>query len=139
MIRVKVVGMEFICETAREAADLLLMVEANPQPDSRSFDVLYIPGGKRPPEIVDGYDFIMAIRPIQGKELNSESLAKHFRLKGVQGLGPFLSRMKKLLLQVNPPRTLREFVEIKNVNGKPTSWKILKEEKSKTSGQRHKS
>ncbi len=131
MIRVKVAGMEFICETAREAADFLLMLESNPKPDSRGFDITYIPGGKRSPEILDGYDFIMAIRPIQGKELDSKALARHLRLKGIQGLGPFFSRMNRLLRQVNPPRTLREFVEKKSVAGRVTSWRILREKKKK--------
>lgn len=132
MVRVKVAGMEFICETAKEAADFLLMLESNPERDSHDVHAIYIPGGKRPPVIVDGYDFIMAIRLIQGKEMDSKSLAKHFRLKGIQGLGPFFSRINKLLQQVTPPRTLREFVEKKSVAGKPTFWKILRQKKRKT-------
>jgi hypothetical protein len=133
MIRVKVAGMEFICETAKEAADFLLLLESNPKADSRGFDITYLPGGKRSLEIVDGYDFIMAIRPIQGRELDSTAIAKHFRLKGIQGLGPFFLRIKRLLQQVNPPRTLGEFVEKRIVVGKPTCWKILRENKKNKS------
>ena len=131
MIRVKVAGLEFIFETATEAADFLVMHESRTKADSHNFDIRYFPGGKRPAVICDGYDFIMAIRPIQGKEVDSNALAKHFQLKGIQGLGPFLSRMNKQLKEVSPPRALREFIEKRAIPGKPTFWKILPQKKSK--------
>ena len=104
MIRVKYRGMEFRCDTPREATQLerMLRLEPNASPTG-DFDVLYIPGGKRPPAIIDGYDFIMAIRPLQGRELDSVTLAKRLRLKGTQGLGPFFARMDKAVRRLTPP------------------------------------
>jgi hypothetical protein len=99
-------------------------------PSSGDFDILYFPGGKRPPVILDGYDFIMAIRPLQGRELDSVALAKRLRLQGTQGLGPFFARIDRALRELDPPRALAEFVKKKSVAGKPTFWKILKPNKS---------
>lgn len=127
MIRIKFRGMEFHCESAREAAELQRLLRSDiALPSSDNFDVLYIPGGKRPPEIIDGYDFIMAMKPLQGKEFGSVALAKRLRLKGTQGLGPFFARIERALEQLNPPRKLVEFIEKTIVFGKPTRWKVLR-------------
>ena len=130
MIRVKIKGMEFICDNASEAADIARMFPLDNRASSRNIDAIYFPGGKRPPVIIDGIDFVMSMKLIQGKEIDSNALAKHLRLKGIQGIGPFLSRISRKLQEMEPPLTLDEFIVKKSLAGKPTFWKILRQKKS---------
>jgi hypothetical protein len=126
MIKVKFRRREFVCDTPREAAELEHLLRSPRTPASDQFGVLYIPGGSRPPFIADGYDFIAAVRPFQGREIDSTTFAKRLCVKGTQGLGPFLARMDRALQQLDPPRRLDRYVERCSVAGKPTRWRILK-------------
>lgn len=125
-IKVQIDNTTFYCDTAQEA--ILLHELAQPKTSVRAVAThksygIKLPGSDMSDDTKEAKAFLRKLMPNEGSELSAEEMAKILDTKPT-GVGPRLSRMKRLLASMSPTLDIDDFVTRYAVSGGGSVWVV---------------